>query len=252
MPYKKKYKKALLLTLFCVFLSILIDFIKIKNSFGIYFTSVMYGIITILIFNKFLFEKKLEKHKKLSIFLICLFNFPIFIYYCILETKQEIFDAVFFIFNSVKFCIYQYIINYLFISFYFIFFIEGLCYFISFVIINIIFYLNENKYKEYYNLKLLLKNIIHFSVHFLYFFHIYFYDSMNCMILEIFSRGFCTVIFTTDINFKIIETIDIILSLFFIIIYEEIIILNFCEFDKYVQKNILKREKEYENELNKF
>ena len=145
--------------------------------------------------------------------------------------------------------------NNLFISFYFIFFIEGLCYFIFFVIVNILFFimmfLNENKYKEYYSLKLLLKNIIHFSVHFLYFFHIYFYDSMNCMILEIFSRGFCTVIFTSDINFKIIDSIYIILSLISIFIYEEIIILNFCGFDKYVLKNILKREKEYENNKEK-
>ena len=253
-PYKENKKnKALLLTLFCVFLTISIDTIRINNSFGIYCTSTVFGFITILFFNHFLFEKKLEKHKQLSIILICLFNFPLFIYFCFEKTKEEIFDAFFFISNSVKFCIYQYIMNNLFISFYFIFFIEGLCFFIFFVIINIILLINlffkENKFKEYYNLKLLLKNIVHFSVHFLYFFHINFYDSMNCMILEIFSRGLCTMILDEKFSYQIIDGLISIISIISILIYEEIIILNFCDLDKYVQINLLKREKEYENNM---
>ena len=145
--------------------------------------------------------------------------------------------------------------NNLFISFYFIFFIEGLCFFIFFAIINIILlimlFFKENKFKEYYNLKLLLKNSVHFSVHFLYFFHINFYDSMNCMILEIFSRGFCSVIINKKVLNKIIDGIISIISIISIFIYEEIIILNFCDFEKYVQKNLLKREKEYENNYEK-
>ena len=256
-PYKENKKnKALLLTLFCVFLTIPIDTIKIKNSYKINYSSTVFGFITILFFNYFLFEKKLEKHKQLSIFLFCLFNLPLFICLCIWDKDKNLgflfFDAVFFITNSIKFCIYQYIMNNLFISFYFIFFIEGLCFFISFVLVNIIMlFINENKFKEYYNLKLLLNNIVHFSVHFLYFFHINFYDSMNCMILEIFSRGLSSVIITEkDYLLKIIDGISTILSVIYIFIYEEIIILNFCEFEKYVQQNILKREEEYENNFN--
>ena len=251
---KNNTNKVLLLSLFCVFLTVPIDTIKIKNSYSIHFTSVVFGFITILFFNHFLFKKTLEKHKQLSIILICLFNLPFFIYFCITDTKKEFFDVVFFISVSIKFCIYQYIMNNLFISFYFIFFIEGLCFFIFFAIINIILlimlFFKENKFKEYYNLKLLLKNIVHFSVHFLYFFHINFYDSMNCMIMEIFSRGLCTIVITEKAFFiKIIDAIITILSLISIFIYEEIIILNFCEFGKYVQKNLLKREKEYENNI---
>ena len=143
--------------------------------------------------------------------------------------------------------------NYLFISFYFIYFIEGLCFFFPFVIINIImFSIKANEFKEeYYDLNLYLYNSINFSVHFLYFFHIYFYDSMNCMILEILSRGLCSFFFSEKEAeiFKIIDLIISILSVIFIFIYKEIIILNFCEFDKYVEKNILKRKEEYENDI---
>ena len=255
-PYIEKKKKAILLSLLCVFLTIPIDTIKIKNSYKINYSSTVFGFITILFFNYFLFEKKLEKHKQLSIFLFCLFNLPLFICLCIWDKDKNLgflfFDAVFFITNSIKFCIYQYIMNNLFISFYFIFFIEGLCFFTPFVIINIIMLLiGERKIlREYYDLNLLLNNSIHFTVHYLYFLHINFYDAMNCMIMEIFSRGISSVINEINTGIKIETIIDLIfsiLSVIFIFIYEEIIILNFCELDKYVQKSILKRKEEYEN-----
>ena len=58
----------------------------------------------------------------------------------------------------------------LFISFYFIFFIEGLCFFIPFIIINMIMlFADRNKLSELYDLKMVLENIIYFIVHFLYF-----------------------------------------------------------------------------------
>ncbi len=92
---------------------------------------------------------------------------------------------------------------------------------------------------------MVINNIIHFIVHYLYFFHINFYEAMNCMIMEIFSRGLSSVCFPFKKEYDIIEQIiDVIgtcLSLILILIYEEIIILNFCEFDKYVQKNLIKR-----------
>ena len=248
--HKDQKYKALLLSIFCAIFSIPIDTIKIKYKIKIFYSPTVFGFITILLFNHFLFKKKLTKHRQLSILLFCTLNFPIFIYFCVVDkTEEEIFNVFFFSFNSIKFCIYQYIMDNLFISFYFIFFIEGLCFFIPFIIINIIFYFTDiKKFSEYYNLKLLLNNSINFIVHFLYFFHIYFYDSMNCLILEIFSRGLCSVWFrnTKELIFKIINGISSILSLILIFIYEEVIILNFCEFDKYVQKNVLKREEEYD------
>ena len=103
-----------------------------------------------------------------------------------------------------------------------------------------------NKFKDYYDINLLSNNSIHFIVHFLYFLHINFYDAMNCMLLEIFSRGLGSIFFPVSELDRTIAIIETILSIIFIFIYEEIIILNFCEFDKYVQKNIIKREKEYE------
>ena len=73
---------------------------------------------------------------------------------------------------------------------------------------------------------------------------------MNCMIMEIFSRGLSTVYFSIrekeDTFIIIIHAVGTCLSLILILIYEEVIILNFCEFDKYVQKNVLKREEEYD------
>ena len=246
--YKEKKNKAILLSLLCVFLSIPIDIIRKKNGYRIFYSSIVFGFITISFFNHFLFEKKLEKHKRLSIILFCLFNFFIFIYFCFKEDiLEEFFNILFFVLNSIKFCIYQYIMNNLFISFYFIFFIEGLGFFIPFVIINILILLiNVNKFKDYYNLNLLVNNSVHFVVHFLYFLHINFYDAMNCMLLEIFSRGLGSIFIPVSELDRTIAIIETILSIIFIFIYEEIIILNFCEFDKYVQKNIIKREKEYE------
>ena len=248
--YKEEKFKAVLLILLCVFFTIPIDTFKRKYKFKIFYSPTVFGFITILFFNYFLFKKKLDKHKLLSIILFCSLNLPIFIYYCFNnDISGQFFDLIFFVFTSIKFCIYQYIINNLFVSFYFIFFIEGLCFFIPFIIINIIFYFTDiKKFSEYYNLKLLLNNSIHFIVHFLYFIHINFYDSMNCLILEIFSRGLCSVFFstTTKLIFIIINGISSFISLILIFIYEEIIILNFCEFDKYVQKNVLKREEKYD------
>jgi hypothetical protein len=252
--YKDQKNKALLLSILCAILSIPIDTIKIKYKFKIFYSPTVFGFITILFFNYFLFKKKLTKHRQLSILLFCTLNFPLFIYFCCISKKieEEIFNVFFFSFNCIKFCIYQYIMENLFISFYFIFFIEGLCFFIPFVMINIIiFFIDIKKFSEYYNKQLLINNSINFTVHFLYFFHINFYDSMNCMILEIFSRGLYSVCLSTtkELIFKIMNGIITFLSLILIFIYEEVIILNFCEFDKYVQKNLIKRNEE-ENDFN--
>ena len=254
--YKDQKNKALLLSILCAILSIPIDTIKIKYKFKIFYSPTVFGFITILFFNYFLFKKKLTKHRQLSILLFCTLNFPIFIYFCCISKKieEEIFNVFFFSFNCIKFCIYQYIMDNLFISFYFIFFIEGLCFFILFIIINIIMLFSDrNKLSELYNSDMVKDNIIHFIVHYLYFLHINFYEAMNCMIMEIFSRGLSTVYFSIrdkeDTFIIIIHVVGTCLSLILIFIYEEIIILNFCEFDKYVQKNLIKRNEE-ENDFN--
>ena len=107
---------------------------------------------------------------------------------------------------------------------------------------------DRNKLSELYNSDMVNDNIIHFIVHYLYFLHINFYEAMNCMIMEIFSRGLSTVCFSIrdETLSKIIDAVGTGLSLILIFIYEEVIVLNFCEFDKYVQKNVLKREEEYD------
>ena len=107
---------------------------------------------------------------------------------------------------------------------------------------------DRNKLSELYNTNMVINNSIHFIVHYLYFLHINFYEAMNCMIMEIFSRGLSTVCFSIrkDTLPKIIDAVGTGLSLILIFIYEEVIVLNFCEFDKYVQKNVLKREEEYD------
>ncbi len=68
------------------------------------------------------------------------------------------------------------------------------------------------------------------------------------MIMEIFSRGLSTVCFSVrdddDTLSKIFDAVGTCLSLILIFIYEEVIVLNFCEFDKYVQKNLIKRNEE--------
>ena len=123
--YKEKKNKAILLSLICVFLSMPIDIIRNKNGYGVFYSSIVFGFITISFFNHFLFKKKLKKHKQLSIFLFCLFNISIFIYFCFEEDiLEEFFNILFFVSNSIKFCIYQYIMNNLFISFYFYFLLK--------------------------------------------------------------------------------------------------------------------------------
>ena len=110
---------------------------------------------------------------------------------------------------------------------------------------------DRNKLSELYNIDMVTDNTIHFIVHYLYFLHINFYEAMNCMIMEIFSRGLSSVCFPIrkedDTIEKIINAVGTCLSLILIFIYEEVIVLNFCEFDKYVQKNLIKRiETEYD------
>ena len=252
--HKDQKNKALLLSIFCAIFSIPIDTIKIKYKIKIFYSPTVFGFITILLFNYFLFKKKLKKHRQLSILLFCTLNFSLFIYFCSISKKiqEEIFNVFFFSFNSIKFCIYQYIMDNLFISFYFIFFIEGLCFFIPFIIINIIMvFADRNKLSELYNTNMVINNSIHFIVHYLYFLHINFYEAMNCMIMEIFSRGLSTVCFSIrdkkETLSKIIDAVGTGLSLILIFIYEEVIVLNFCEFDKYVQKNLIKRNEEEYN-----
>ena len=67
--------------------------------------------------------------------------------------------------------------------------------------------------------------------------------------MEIFSRGLSTVCFSIrdETLSKIIDAVGTGLSLILIFIYEEVIVLNFCEFDKYVQKNLIKRNEEEYN-----
>jgi len=254
--YKKDKLKPIILIIFIFILTILIDTIKIKNESIIYPSPIIFGFITILFFNLFLFKLSLKKHKRLSVFLLFILYFPLFIYYCIFggEIWDQLISAFFFIINSIKFCIYQYIMNNLFFSLYFIFFIEGICFFFNFIIINIIYYFSfKDNFIKFYKTRNptinIINNFIHFILHLLYFYQINFYDSMNCMIFEIFSRGlfYSFIITKENTTLCIIDIVISFLSLISILIYEEIIILNFCGWNDEVKVELEKKEK-YEHQ----
>ena len=242
--------KSILLIFICFLISILLYTLKVNNKgFKLYFTSLSFAFITIFFFNFILFHKKIYKHHKIALYIIILFNIPIFIYYSTkTQIERELFNIAYFICYSIIFIIYQFIIEKYYMSVYFIFFIEGLMNFISTIIILIIIIKKEINfnfsYKDY-----IINNIFYFILQLFYLLNIYYFSPIKCLSAEIIARAIiilCFKIYVNKYDHFVEMLFDIFLNplnLIMILIYDEIIILNFCGLDENIQENIIHRQK---------
>ena len=167
-------------------------------------------------------------------------------YHMINDNKYEsLFNFAYYIVFSIRLLIYQFIMEKYYISFYFIYLIEGIMFFIGLNIINIILLIIKEKFNIYYNTYILIDNGFNFIIHLLYFLIIYFYSPINCILTEIISRSlyYSFIDNHKDNNIIFISNIIIpILTLIFVLIFEEILVLNFCNLNKNIKKNMEKRE----------
>ncbi len=244
------YIKSICLIFICFLISIILYAIKISDfHIKLYFTSLAFAFLTLFFFNFILLHKKIYKHHKLSLFVMVLFNIPLFIYYCFnVEIEREIYNIFYFIGYTIIFIIYQFIIEKYYMSVYFVFFIEGLFNIISTIIILII------KIKKNYEFNLIFKyyiinNIFYFSFQLMNLLNIYYFSPTKCISADIFARSLlilCYEIYKIDYENNIFRIIcDLILNplnLIMVLIYDEIIILNFCGLNENTEENIIIRQ----------
>jgi len=247
----KHLLKTIYLTLICFLLTILTNTFLIYKGYMLYYSSISFGILTYFFYSYFFQNKTFYSHHILSIFAIILINIPLYTYYVIFDDKYAyLFNFFYYIIFSTRLLIYQYIMEKYFKSFYSIYLIEGIMFFICSIIINIILLIIKEEFKNYYDIYFLINNLLNFFIHLLYFLIIYYYSTMNCILTEIVSRSVYYIFVDNnkdnDIEY-IFNIVTPILTFIFILIYEEIIILNFCNLNKNNRKNMKKREK---NEIN--
>ena len=243
------YIKSIFLIFICFFISIFLYTIKVNNEdFKLYFTSLSFAFMTIFFLNFIMFHKKIYKHHKLALYTIILFNIPIFIYYSTkVQIERELYNILYFICYPIIFIIYQFIIEKYYMSIYFIFFIEGLMNFISTIIILIIKI--KKNYEYNFNFKdYIINNIFYFMLQLFYLINIYNFSPIKCILAELCARALlilCYVVYTIDYG-NVFETIfDIIvnpINIIMILIYDEIIILNFFGLNKNIEENIIQRQ----------
>ena len=244
-----KYIKSIILIFICFLISIILYTIKISDfHFKLYFTSLSFAFLTLFFFNFILLHKKIYKHHKLSLFVIVLFNIPLFIYYCFnVEIEREIFNIFYFIGYTIIFIIYQFIIEKYYMSVYFVFLIEGLINFISTIIILIIKIKNNIEFNlifKYY----IINNIFYFNFQLWNLLNIYYFSPIKCISADIFARALlilCFKIYSNKYDHWFEMLFDIFLNplnLVMIFIYDEIIILNFCGLNENIQENIIIRQ----------
>ena len=241
--------KSIFLIFICFLISITLYTIKVNNShFKLYFTSLSFAFLTICFFNFILLKKKFYNHHKLALFMIILFNIPLFIYYSFkVQIEREIFNIFYFIGYSIIFIIYQFIIEKYYMSVYYIFFIEGLMNFISTIIILIIKIQLDIKFKFIYK-DYIINNIFYFNFQLWNLLNIYYFSPIKCITADIFARALlilCFKIYASKYDHWFEMLFDILLNplnLVMIFIYDEIIILNFCGLNENIKENIIIRQ----------
>ena len=241
--------KSIFLIFICFLISIILYTIKVNNSrFKLYFTSLSFGFLTICFFNFILLKKKFYNHHKLALFIIIVFNIPLFIYYSFnVQIERELFNIAYFIGYSIIFIIYQFIMEKYYMSVYFVFFIEGLMNFISTIIILIIKIKLDIKFKFIYK-DYIINNVFYFMTQLFNLLNIYYFSPIKCITADIFARALlilCFKIYASKYDHWFEMLFDIFLNplnLVMIFIYDEIIILNFYGLDENIQKNIIIRQ----------
>ena len=253
-------KIIFLLLLLCFVLSLLIETFKIKEHFYIFNDQMVFGLIVIAIIYKYLFEKNLETHHYVMIILIFILNLPLIMFYMLNKNDLilQFFNIFYYIYLAIKLTSFEYLIFKQYFNILFILCIE------SFLIIlgNIIcFIIKFNFFKnlKYQNISdLICLNILNIIIEISFLFIINNYTAIHCLLIEFIARGPLYYIYkyikypdTFALN-HIFELIICSFTIFFILIYLELIEIHIFGLNVNLKKNIIERANtETKSELEK-
>ena len=251
----------ILVILLCFVISLLIETFKIKEQFYIFNDQMIFGLIVIVIIYKYLFKKDLEKHHYIMIILIFIFNLPLILFYMFDKNDLilQFFNIFYYIYLAIKLTSFEYLIFNQYSNIIFILCIES-CFIIIGNIICFIIKLSLFKNLKYQNFsKIIFLNFSNITIELSFLLLINNYSAVHCLLVEFIARGPVYYIYKYIIypeTFALNHTFELIicsLTIFFILIYLELIEINIFGLNINFKKNIIKRAKsEYKNEMDKY
>ena len=209
----------------------------------------IFGLIVIVIIYKYLFKKDLEKHHYIMIILIFIFNLPLILFYMFDKNDLilQFFNIFYYIYLAIKLASLEYIIFKQYFNILYILCIESSLIIMGNIICFIIkFYFFENlKYQN--NSDLICLNITNIIIEISFLFIINNYTAIHCLLIEFIARGPLYYIYkyiiypdTFALN-HIFELIICSFTIFFILIYLELIEIHIFGLNLNFKKNIINR-----------
>ena len=245
-----KYISIIFVVLLCMIDQTIFGYILSDYSES-FFDYSFFSLLSIIPCSYFLFKLKFYQHHKLSIFL--LFICVILITYNDIEQSRKfILPMLFFLYFGLQMSLFKYFMEKHFLNVYILCFVQS----ISLIIFSIIkkfyesFLLTKNPFiEEYNNLELdseLLIKILFASLCYVFNYIILkvaiFYLTPSQAMIGMSLENNIRLIFSNNSHITILSIIRFILELTSILIFNEIMILNFCTLQQNTMKQMIKRE----------
>jgi len=248
--FSKKYILNCFILTIIYIITFLFQVIKTKKFYPLYETSLILSLLSYIIFNKLFLSLKFERHHILSIIVICLLNIPIIIYFSLLYFYKNLYNITFYLFTGIYLGYFEYLIEIKFYNPYFLFFLES-CFYLLLNLINVILYFKyKKKYikNEIFNSYFIQINLLNLIYRLLFYIILFYFSSVHIILIELLSRSLIYISFYKILIYNctkddIIRIILAFLTFIFILIYIEIMEINFCHLNKNLKKNIIEREK---------
>ena len=258
---KKIKKKKILIPVLIIFMLSFIDdfftFSMIDAYKDTFYNYSNFCLLSVIPFSYFLFKTKIHSHHLLSIILI--FISTIIIIYHDNDYTKVILSIIYFIYFGFEMSFFKYYMEYYFINVYIVCLIQSIAA-IAFNFCNIVYKLiksEKNDFIEDFN-ELISNPFKFLIIAILYIFNfmslklgIFYLTPIHCMIGISLQ---CNIFFIYYNSFSnsliIITTIRLIFEIFSLLIYNEIIILNFCGLEQNTRKVILIRENKERDKIN--
>ena len=249
---KKKYIPIIIVVLLCIIDQKFYGYILIKcnhNDFILDYS--FFTLLSIIPCSYFLFKLKFYQHHKLSFFLlfICLI---LITYNDIEQSRKFYFPMLFYLYFGLQISLFKFCMEKYFLNVYILCFIQSICVIILIIIEKFyeLFPFTKNPFiEEYNNLELdseLLIKILFASLCYVYNFIILkvaiFYLTPSQAMIGISLENNIRLIISNNSHITILSIIRFILELTSILIFNEIMILNFCTLQQNTMKQMVKRE----------
>ena len=259
---KSDTKVIIILFLMPILLSIILFIQEFSFSEKIFEQNIFY-LIFIPLFSRYILKEKLYKHQKVSLIISIISGFSLIIIPDICLLYKYYLINIFELFSSIIYCLEIVLIKLLtnkyYISPYKVLLFIGIGSLILIIICNIIYSLIVER-----DLSLILKDFDFFGdLKYLFYIIIilildFFYETLRCLVIYYFSPNLLMITdiiypiinlitnFIKEKNLSIINIIKFIgffIIFIFVLIYNEIIICNFCDLNKNTKKYIFERQK---------